>query len=252
MKYLGVIPARYASSRFPGKPLAMIGEKTMIQRVYDQASKVLENLLVATDDERIANEVRAFGGQVVMTSAHHQSGTDRCAEAAQWFVNQLNADKNEDWIVINIQGDEPFIEPEQLRLLMDCFGQESTQIATLVKQIDKEETLFNPNNPKVVRGTDGRALYFSRAAIPPLRGRAQEEWLGQHIYYKHIGMYAYRYEVLLQITRLPVSVLEQAESLEQLRWLEHGYLVQTAETQTETLSIDTPEDLQKALEALNG
>ena len=246
MKFIGIIPARYASTRFPGKPLADMKGKYMIQRVYEQASKVLENLCVATDDERIFNAVKSFGGNVVMTSPEHRSGTDRCFEA----YNRLGGNEE---VVINIQGDEPFITPEQIESLIACFESPQPQIATLVRPFEPAEgyeALANPNSPKVILNEKNEALYFSRSVIPYLRNEAPEEWLGKHIYYKHIGMYGYRIDILAQITRLPQSSLELAESLEQLRWLQNGYKIKVGITTQETIGIDTPDDLQKAIALL--
>ncbi|MFU1856511.1 3-deoxy-manno-octulosonate cytidylyltransferase [Sphingobacterium sp. NGMCC 1.201703] len=241
MKFLGIIPARYASSRFPGKPLIDIEGKTMIRRVYEQVkkSKKLTEVIVATDDERIAAEVLSFGGNVLMTSDTHQSGTDRCAEV---IANNREYD-----VVINIQGDEPFINPEQIDLLASCFENPRTKIATLVKEIQTAEELFNQNIPKVVRNTSGEAIYFSRQTIPFLRGVDQAQWLTKQTFYKHIGIYAYQAETLRSLTKLPVSSLEEAEALEQLRWIENGYAIQTAVTTHETVAVDTKEDLDKIL-----
>ena len=246
MKFIGIIPARYASTRFPGKPLADMKGKYMIQRVYEQACKVLDRVCVATDDERIFNAVRSFGGQVVMTSDRHRSGTDRCFEA---YTNLGGGEE----VVINIQGDEPFIKPEQIESLIACFDSPQTQIATLVRPFEATEgyeALANPNSPKVVMNERHEALYFSRSIIPYLRGMDPEQWLSQHVYYKHIGMYGYRADVLGEITRLPQSSLELAESLEQLRWLQNGYTVKVGITTQETIGIDTPADLQKAISLL--
>ncbi|MDF2518601.1 MAG: 3-deoxy-D-manno-octulosonate cytidylyltransferase [Sphingobacterium sp.] len=241
MKFLGIIPARYASSRFPGKPLIDIEGKTMIRRVYEQVkkSKKLTEVIVATDDERIAAEVLSFGGNVLMTSDAHQSGTDRCAEV---IANNREYD-----VVINIQGDEPFINPEQIDLLASCFENPRTKIATLVKEILTAEELFNQNIPKVVRNTSGEAIYFSRQTIPFLRGVDQAQWLTKQTFYKHIGIYAYQAETLRSLTKLPLSRLEEAEALEQLRWIENGYAIQTAVTTHETVAVDTKEDLDKIL-----
>lgn len=241
MKFLGIIPARFASSRFPGKPLVDIEGQTMIQRVYEQVkkSKKITKVIVATDDQRIASEVRSFGGNVVMTSETHQSGTDRCAEV-------INHNREYD-VVINIQGDEPFINPEQIDLLAACFENPQTKIATLVKEIETSEELFNLNIPKVVRNVCGEAIYFSRQTIPFLRGVNQEQWLEKQKFYKHIGIYAYQADTLRALTRLPVSRLEEAEALEQLRWIENGYAIQTAVTTHETVAVDTKEDLDKIL-----
>lgn len=242
MEILAIIPARYASTRFPGKPLIDIAGKTMIQRVYEQVKKAtgVQTTVVATDDQRIADHIEAFGGQVVMTSESRTSGTDRCAEAASHFEDTD--------IVINVQGDEPFIQPEQIELLISCFQKESVNIATLVKKIDTLEELFNHNIPKVTVTKDMRALYFSRNTIPYLRDAAQTSWLEKYNYFKHIGIYAFRAETLKQLTKLPVSPLEKAESLEQLRWLEHGYQIQTAETQFQSHGIDVPEDVDRVIE----
>lgn len=240
MKILGIIPARYGSTRFPGKPLVDIDGKTMIQRVYEQAKSCtsLTDVIVATDDERIFNEVTRFGGKVVMTSTSHQSGTDRCAEV----VNKLN--KKHD-IIINIQGDEPFIDPKQITQLCNCFLDEKTQIATLIKGITDQADLFNENKVKVTFNTNYFAIYFSRNAIPFFRGETYENWLKKHNYFKHIGIYGYKIEILKEITLLKPSKLELAEGLEQLRWLENGYNIKIAETELEAISIDTPEDVVK-------
>lgn len=246
MKIQAIIPARYASTRFPGKPLALLGGKEIVQRVYERAQEVFDEVWVATDDERIVEAVKRFGGKVVMTSPTHNSGTDRCREAVQQTV--LHPD-----VVVNIQGDEPFVHPEQLRALCQCFDDESTQIATLVKPFTPDmglEALRNPNSPKVVLGQQQQALYFSRSVIPYLRGISEEEWLSRHVFYKHIGLYAYRTAALEQITALPQSPLEQAESLEQLRWLEAGMKIRVGITEHETIGIDTPDDLRKAEEFL--
>jgi len=237
MKILGLIPARYASTRFPGKPLVDITGKSMIQRVYEQAKKCvkLDEVLVATDDERIFKHVLAFGGKAVMTSSEHQSGTDRCAEVALQFPDFE--------VIINIQGDEPFIDPEQIGKLISCFDSRDTQLATLVKKIGSEQELFNPNSPKVIINKNSEAIYFSRLPLPYIRGQEQENWLQHFTFFKHIGIYGYRVDILHQVTKLPVSSLEKAESLEQLRWIENGYKIKVAETDLETYAIDTPEDL---------
>ena len=239
-KYIGIIPARYASTRFPGKPLAIIQGKPMIQRVYEQASKVLDWVYVATDDERIFRAVKEFGGRVTMTSTSHSSGTDRCAEAVSRVEKELGEQFD---VVLNIQGDEPFIEPQQISLLMECFEQPQTQIATLVKIASLPDEVFNPNRPKVVLGSDQQALYFSRSPIPFIRGADKEDWFGSAIFYLHIGLYAFRKDVLLEITKLPQSFLEKAESLEQLRWLENGFHIAVRTTVYDSFGIDTPEDL---------
>lgn len=246
MKYIGIIPARYASTRFPGKPLALLGGLTVIERVYRQVDGVLDAAVVATDDPRIYETVEKFGGKAVMTSVHHKSGTDRVWEAYERIGEEYD-------VVVNIQGDEPFIQPSQLHAIQQCFRNSDTQIATLVKPFttqDGLEALENPNSPKVVVDDNGRALYFSRSVIPYLRGVERSEWLSTHTFYKHIGLYAYRPEVLHQITALPQSPLEMAESLEQLRWLQAGYHIQVGISQVETIGIDTPEDLERAEEYL--
>jgi 3-deoxy-manno-octulosonate cytidylyltransferase (CMP-KDO synthetase) len=244
-KFTAIIPARYASTRFPGKPLAQIAGKPVIQHVYEQVSRSIDNTIVATDDERILLAVRSFGGRAVMTSNAHRSGTDRCHEAA---VKTGSAGD----IIINVQGDEPFIEPEQIELLKTCFDNPGTQIATLVKPFPPDvdqATLSNPNTPKVVLSSDGNALYFSRSVIPYHRDRHP----GRPVptYYKHIGIYAYRADILADIISLPRSPLEQAEELEQLRWLENGYRIRAAITCRETIGIDTPEDLERAIQFYN-
>lgn len=244
MKFLGIIPARYASTRFPGKPLVKIHGTSMIMRVYERASEVLDNVYVATDDKRIFDEVVENGGKALYTSANHQSGTDRVNEAAQTLQgNGLEFD-----VVINIQGDEPFIHPNQIKELMSCFENESNQLATLVKKITSLDELFNSNTPKVVVDSSSNAMYFSRSPIPFYRNDDKQEWLKYHSYFKHIGMYAYRVSVLKQITSIKPSSLEVAESLEQLRWLENGYKIKVAVTETESYGIDTPEDLNRILE----
>ncbi|MEZ4986646.1 MAG: 3-deoxy-manno-octulosonate cytidylyltransferase [Saprospiraceae bacterium] len=240
MKIAAIIPARYASTRFPGKPLALLSGKPMIQHVYERASSCekLTRVLVATDDERIRTAVVDFGGEVVMTSPDHPSGTDRLAEAAQW-LSDID-------IIVNIQGDEPFVRSEQIEQLCDLFDNASTDIATLVTPIVKEESLFSPHVVKAVFASDGKALYFSRNPIPYLRGIEPANWLEQGLHYQHLGLYAYRREVLDAITRLPLGKWEQAESLEQLRWLEAGYRIRVGETPFSSIGIDTPEDLTLA------
>lgn len=245
-KILGIIPARFASTRFPGKPLADIGGKPMIQRVYERASQKLECVYVATDDERIEAAVKGFGGKVVMTSVDHQSGTDRCAEALK-KVEAL--EQCTFYAVINIQGDEPFISPLQIEKVADCFKEARTELATLVKPVLKTDDLFNPNKPKVVISKDRKALYFSRSPIPYLRGAEEATWVEKHAYYNHIGLYGYRSDVLQEITRLPIGQLELAESLEQLRWLENGYSIRVEETDEQAFGIDTPADLQELLKS---
>jgi len=242
-----IIPARYASTRFPGKPLAVIGGKTMIQRVYDQACKVLPEVFVATDDKRILDAVVSFGGRVIMTSHDHRSGTDRCSEAIDKIEKETGIDLD---VIINIQGDEPFIKPEQIRLLMSCFSDESVEIATLIRKAGEGEDLFNPNQPKVVISSSGDALYFSRSTIPYFREADENEWSYKHPYYKHLGIYAYKKETLKKITLLQHSSLEKAESLEQNRWIENNFKIRTAVTLWESLGIDTPEDLERAKEFL--
>ncbi|MBL7924110.1 MAG: 3-deoxy-manno-octulosonate cytidylyltransferase [Bacteroidia bacterium] len=243
MKILGVIPARYASTRFPGKPLVLIEGMTMIERVYRQASKAasLSRVVVATDDNRIAATVRDFGGEVVMTRPDHPSGTDRVAEAL------LKTEGTFDGLV-NIQGDEPFIRPDQIDLLSGTLAEEGVQIATLVKVIHSHEELCNVNTPKVVLAANGDALYFSRQAIPFMKDHPVQDWQRQGLYYKHIGIYAYRSDILPRLTRLTSGNLEKAESLEQLRWLEHGYKIRTRITEYETIAVDTESDLMKARE----
>lgn len=244
MKILIVIPARYASTRFPAKPLVDIQGKSMIQRVYEQAKKTpaISDVVVATDHPKIIEHVTSFGGAVCMTKESHVSGTDRCYEA-------LTLQKKKFDYVINIQGDEPFIQPEQIMLLANLLDGK-TEIATLIKQIENPEQVFNPNVVKVVFSNQGEALYFSRSTIPHIRNTPDEEWMQKHTFYKHIGMYAYRADILQQLTMLPVSSLEKAESLEQLRWLENGFRIKVAETKQETIGIDTPEDLDLALKQL--
>jgi len=248
MKFLGIIPARYASTRFPGKPLADIGGKMMIQRVYEQVKTCLDDVWVATDDERIAAAVRGFGGQVVMTSDQHRSGTDRCLEAMQSIKGDYE-------VIINIQGDEPFIQPAQVQALKDCFLEDpNTELATLIKpftSMDGLEALINPNSPKVVVNLKGEALYFSRSVIPFFRGVEPEHWLQLKTFYKHIGIYAYKAKTLAEIAALPQSPMELTESLEQLRWLENGYKIKTAVTDIENLAVDTPEDLERIRQYLN-
>ncbi len=240
--FTGIIPARYASSRFPGKPLTIIGNKPMIQRVYEQSLKSLTAVYVATDDKRIFDAIIAFGGKAVMTSAKHRSGTDRCAEAINIIMNETG--KRTD-IVINIQGDEPFIKPEQIDLLKSCFKDPSVKIATLVRRVSPGEDLENPNHPKVILDKASDAIYFSRSVIPYIRDLERNEWAKKHNFYKHVGMYAFKTDTLKEITALPGSALELAESLEQNRWLENGYRIRCAATEWESISIDTPEDLEK-------
>lgn len=244
MKYIGIIPARYASSRFPGKPLATLAGKPVIQRVYEQVSSVLQDVYVATDDQRIYDKVISFGGKVVMTSSNHKSGTDRIEEAIQ-KIGEKDFD-----VVVNIQGDEPFIQKSQIETLCNCFEDKETQIATLGKAFTSMDAVANPNSPKIILDNRGYAMYFSRSIIPFIRGAEQSEWLGRYPFLKHIGIYAYRTSVLAEITRLPQSSLELAESLEQLRWLQNGYRIKVGTTDVETVGIDTPADLQRAEEFL--
>lgn len=246
MNYIAIIPARYQSTRFPGKPLAMLGNKPIIQHVYENALIALEQIWVATDDQRIADTVVQFGGKVMMTRNDHQSGTDRCAEAAEKIAKQTDFD-----VIVNIQGDEPFIRCEQIKALTSCFSDPETQIATLIKKAESSTELFNPNRPKVVVDHRKNALLFSRSAIPYLRGKEPDQWIGSHVFYCHLGMYAYRRDILHHITQLPPSTLELAESLEQLRWLENGFRIKTAVTSFESIGIDTPDDLETAKKLLD-
>jgi len=244
LKSLGIIPARYASTRFPGKPLAMIGNRSMICRVYEQVSGCsgLDGVIVATDDERIFRHVKEFGGEVMMTSDKHRSGTDRIGEVVQ----QLSETNTEPFdIIVNIQGDEPLLDPSQINLLLSCFTDPDVGIASLMKAISSRDELFNPNVVKVTTDRKSFALYFSRASIPHLRGVQEEDWLQKGTHFKHIGLYAFRTGILTEITKLEESPLETAESLEQLRWLEHGYRIKMVPTEYETIAIDTPEDLLK-------
>lgn len=242
MNFIGIIPARYASTRFPGKPLVDIGGKPMVQRVYEQVSQVLDNVYVATDNKKIEDVVNAFGGNVVMTSNEHRSGTDRCKEAYQKIVSEEGMEFD---VVINIQGDEPFINPKQINSLISCFKEEEVDIATLVKEIKSEEDLFDTNKVKVVKTISGKALYFSRHTIPYQRDVEKSKWLLSQKYFKHIGMYAYKTSVLMSIANIKPGDLEKSESLEQLRWLENDITIMTAETDYESVGIDTPEDIAK-------
>lgn len=244
MNIAGIIPARYGSTRFPGKPLAFLGNQTIIQHVYKRSQEALRHVFVATDDQRIHDTVLGFGGKSIMTSIAHRSGTDRCAEALMRI--EMETDLRFD-AVINIQGDEPFIHPEQIRQLSDLFEDREAQITTLIKRITDPSDIFEPNKPKVVVDMKGFALFFSRSPIPYIRGLKQDKWPGETSFYKHIGIYGYRREVLLAITRLEASELEIAESLEQLRWLSNAYKIKTAETIHESIGIDTPEDLEAAI-----
>lgn len=247
MKFLAIIPSRYASTRFPGKPLAQIQGRPMIQWVYERTKEFFDDCLVATDDERIEAAVKAFGGEVVMTSCEHKSGTDRCAEALS--IMEKSSGTRFD-VVVNVQGDEPFICTEHLSLIKGAFEDEACQIATLVKEFTEQEDIFNPNLPKVVRDTQNYALYFSRSPIPFLRSEDKIDWQAKHKFLKHIGLYAYKSEVLKEITALSLGVLEQIESLEQLRWLENGYRIKTVQTTKETVAVDTPEDLERIIKLL--
>jgi 3-deoxy-manno-octulosonate cytidylyltransferase (CMP-KDO synthetase) len=261
MHFIGIIPARYASTRFPGKPLVDLCGKTMIQRVYEQASNVLDTVIVATDDQRIYDCVKAFGGDVFMTSPDHQCGTDRVYEAYTLYREQTRcAFADSEMVVVNIQGDEPFIQPEQIQALMHCFP---TEIATLVHPFTNDNTwddLSNPNYVKVAVAHQydhkypmviGKALYFSRSIVPYMRGVDSSNWLQEGKFYRHIGMYAYRADVLQRITQLPQSLLEKTESLEQLRWLENGLTIKVAESNSASIGIDTPADLEVAIQYLN-
>ena len=238
-KYIAIIPARYASTRFPGKPLAILGGKPVIQRVYEQVTSVLDTAYVATDDARIYEAVAAFGGKAVMTRTDHKSGTDRIEEA----IEKIGSDAD---VVVNIQGDEPFIHSSQIQTLCRCFDDPETQIATLGKPFDSVAAVENPNSPKIAVSNKCFALYFSRSVIPFVRGAERSEWLTRYPYLKHLGIYAYRREVLREITRLPQSSLEIAESVEQLRWLQNGYSSKVGTTDMETEGRDTPDDLERA------
>lgn len=242
MRYIAIIPARYASTRFPAKPLAILGGKPVIQRVYEQVAGVMDETVVATDDSRIYRAVTDFGGRAEMTSTDHRSGTDRCWEAYCKHGGDYD-------IVVNVQGDEPFIQRSQLEAIKRCFDNPATDIATLVKPFSAEDglaALENPNSPKVVLDKEGLAIYFSRSVIPYLRGVDKSEWLSKHTFYKHIGIYAFRTDILQQVTSLPQSTLEKAESLEQLRWIENGYRIGVGISDIETIGIDTPDDLARA------
>ena len=242
MKALGIIPARYASTRFPGKPLVMINGMTMVERVYTQACKStsLQKVIVATDNDDIYNAVKGFGGNVMMTSIDHANGTDRCAEVLEKEKGNWDA-------VINIQGDEPFIDPQQIDLVVSCFNDTTVEIATLVKKITDATDLTNPNSPKVILDNQSNAIYFSRQAIPYLKGVSMEKWIEQAVYYKHIGIYGYTAAILAELVKLPLGKLEKAESLEQLRWIYAGHKIRTAITDIETIAIDTPDDLSRLL-----
>lgn len=243
MKFIGIIPARYASTRFPGKPLALLGGKPVIQHVYEKVAAVLEAAYVATDDERIYDVVKAFGGQVVMTRTDHKSGTDRIEEAIEKIGGEWD-------VVVNVQGDEPFVAKSQLDTICHCFDDPTTQIATLGKPFESMEAVQNPNSPKIVVDNMGFAMYFSRSVIPYVRGKKKSSWLTHYPFLKHLGIYAYRKDVLRQVTQLPQSSLEIAESLEQLRWLQNGFKIKVGTTDVETVGIDTPQDLERAEEFL--
>ena len=243
MKFIGIIPARYASTRFPGKPLAKLGGEHVIKRVYDIVASTLDEAYVATDDQRIYDAVTDFGGKAVMTRTDHKSGTDRIEEA----IEKIGTDCD---VVVNIQGDEPFIHPSQIKAVCECFNDSATQIATLGKPFTDMKSVENPNSPKIVVDNNNNAMYFSRSVIPFIRGTERAEWLGKFPFLKHLGLYAYRKDVLAQITRLPQSSLEKAESLEQLRWLQNGYVIKVGITNLETIGIDTPDDLIRAEQAL--
>ena len=245
MKSIAIIPARYASTRFPGKPLAQLGGKPVVQRVYEKVAPLVDMAVVATDDERIYDVVEQFKGKVVMTSPDHKSGTDRVQEAYTKVSQALGVTYD---VVINVQGDEPFIAAQQIQAIKDCFMDARTDIATLVKPFHPEdglEALLNPNSPKVVLGANSQAMYFSRSVIPYLRGVERSEWLQKHTFYKHIGLYAYRPEALAKITAMEQTPLEKAESLEQLRWLENGMHITVRVVDIETVGIDTPQDLER-------
>ncbi|WP_442794693.1 3-deoxy-manno-octulosonate cytidylyltransferase [Pelobium manganitolerans] len=244
MKILGIIPARFASTRFPGKPLIDLAGKSMIQRVYEQAKKAsaLADVVVATDSAEIFNAVNAFKGNVIMTSDQHQSGTDRCAEVSKKMIGYD--------AIINIQGDEPLIDPQQINLLASCFNDITTDLATLIKRIHNEEELFNYNTPKVIINSRSEAIYFSRQVIPYLKEVSPDDYLKKHIFYKHIGIYGYRTTTLGIIASMNLGKLENAEKLEQLRWIENGSTIKVAITDKESLAIDSPEDVAKVLEAL--
>ena len=246
MNFIGIIPSRYQSTRFPGKSLADIGGKTMIQRVYEQAKKAMDQVWVATDDERIVSAVQAFGGNVVMTSVNHRSGTDRCAEAALKVaeITGMNYD-----VVVNIQGDEPFMQPHEIELIMECFtGSVNTEIATLIQPILKNEDIFRPVMVKVILDKDSNAIFFSRAPIPHIFGVDESEWIEKYPFYGHVGLYAYKFSTLQELAKLTEVLVEKVESLEQLRWLENGYKIKTNITDSDNFGIDTPEDLAKVLE----
>jgi len=244
MKILGIIPSRYESSRFPGKPLIDIAGKSMIQRVYEQSMKsnLINELVVATDDQRIFDHVESFGGNVMMTSDTHTSGTDRCGEVVETYSDFD--------IVINIQGDEPLIRPEQLDELLVVFKNSDVKLATLIKKMSSIEDVLNPNRIKVVLDKDRNGVYFSRSPIPFIANSDKSEWLQKADFWKHIGIYAWRSDVLSKLIALPKTDLERQESLEQLKWIYNGYKIVTVETEIETPNIDVPEDLEKVLSLL--
>jgi 3-deoxy-manno-octulosonate cytidylyltransferase (CMP-KDO synthetase) len=246
-KILGVIPARYASSRFPGKPLIDIAGKSMIRRVYEQASKalLLDDVVVATDDERILNHVKSFGGKVEFTSPNHRTGTDRCAEIAS--MNQYA----EYQFIINIQGDEPLIDPAQIDLLAELFHLRNPELATLIRPLGNPDDYANPNIIKVVTANNGEALYFSRAPIPYVRNVELLEYLKENTFNQHIGIYGYRRQTLMEISALNQSLNELTESLEQLRWLDHGYRILTAVSSHKSYSIDVPDDVMKVIDMID-
>jgi 3-deoxy-manno-octulosonate cytidylyltransferase (CMP-KDO synthetase) len=238
-KVAAIIPARFASTRFPGKPLVDLGGKPMIQRTYERvkAVKGFDRIIIATDDQRIFDAAQGFNAEVMMTSSEHLTGTDRCAEVLRRLGEEVD-------YVVNIQGDEPFIEPAQLEEVAAGFSS-GAPILTLIKKITDSETLFNVNTPKVVCDEEGNALYFSRQTIPFLRGVEPTDWLNKHTFFKHIGLYAYRADILPDLSALKPTSLELAESLEQLRWIQNGIQIKAMETQFETIGIDSPEDLEK-------
>ena len=247
MNFIGIIPARYASTRFPGKPLADILGKTMIQRVYEQACKAIGEVWAATDDARIFDAVKAFGGNVVMTSTEHQSGTDRCAEAILKIAEITGKDYD---VVINVQGDEPFIQPKHIPLIKDCFlNSPGTEIATLIQPILAAEHIFMSDMVKVVLDNDANAVYFSRSPIPHIFRVDPSQWLNYATFYGHLGLYAYHKSTLLKLSKLTPGILEKVESLEQLRWLENGFKIKTCLTDSDNFGIDTPEDLEKVIAA---
>jgi 3-deoxy-manno-octulosonate cytidylyltransferase (CMP-KDO synthetase) len=245
MSIIGIIPARYASTRFPGKPLVQINGKSMIQRVYEQTAKakLMTKIIIATDDDRIAEHVKGFGAEVVITKAEHPSGTDRCFEAYQ-----LNGQKFD--YVLNIQGDEPFLDPEQINSLAEaCLG--DVEIATQMIKCYDHEVLFDKGEVKIILNSNNEALYFSRNVIPFIKGVDEKEWHKHFDYFRHVGMYAYRTDILQKITALKPSALELAESLEQLRWLEYGYKIKCVETVYDSHCVDTPEDIEKVMRLMN-